>query len=230
MIRTEIAPAGLAPADMTLDELKPVLVEAMLPHVPFDGWTQRAIDAAAADLGILPAMARLAFPGGAVEMVDAHIAAADVKMAAALDTDEFRALKVRQKVSTAIRTRLEQAAPHREAVRRAAAVLALPGNTLRAARLSWRTADSIWRLCGDTSTDFNFYTKRALASAVYAATLLFWLNDESNAFADTWAFLDRRINGIMQIGKASARFRKTGGDRRLSPTRFLGRLRYPVED
>lgn len=219
---------AIPPTDMTLDELRPHLVEAMLPHVPFDGWTLAAVDAAATDLGIAPAMARLVFPGGAVDMVDAYIATADTAMAAALDTPEYRALKVRQKITTAIRTRLEQAIPHREAIRRSAAVLALPGNTARAARLTWRTADSIWRLAGDTATDFNHYSKRALAGSVYATTLLYWLNDESEAFADTWAFLNRRIEGIMRIEKAKARLR--GNDmERLSLARFLGRLRYPVE-
>jgi ubiquinone biosynthesis protein COQ9 len=215
--------------EMTLDELKPHLIDAMLTHVPFDGWTHAAVDAAAADLGLLPAMARLAFPGGAIDMVDAYIATADVKMAAALDTDAFRALKVRQKITTAIRTRLEQAAPHREAIRRSAAVLALPGNAGRAARLTWRTADSIWRACGDTSTDLNHYSKRALAGAVYATTLLYWLNDESPDFTETWAFLDRRIAGVMQIETAKARLRQVAGGERLSLARFLGRLRYPVE-
>jgi ubiquinone biosynthesis protein COQ9 len=216
-------------ADMTLDELRPHLVEAMLPHVPFDGWTRQAVDAAAADLGLAPAVARLVFPGGPVDMVDAYIATADAKMAEALDTPEFRALKVRQKITTAIRTRFEQAAPHREAIRRSAAVLALPGNTARAARLTWRTADNIWRAAGDTSTDFNHYSKRALAGAVYAATLLYWLNDESPDFADSWAFLDRRIAGVMQIEKAKARLKGGTGGERLSLARFLGRLRYPVE-
>jgi ubiquinone biosynthesis protein COQ9 len=216
-------------ADMTLDELRPHLVEAMLPHVPFDGWTHQAVAAAAADMGLSPSIARLVFPGGAVDMVDAYIATADVKMAAALDTPEFRALKIRQKITSAIRTRLEQAIPHREAIRRSSAVLALPGNAGRAARLTWRTADSIWRLAGDTSTDFNHYSKRALAGAVYAATLLYWLNDESEDFADSWAFLDRRIEDIMRIEKAKARLKGIGGGERLSPARFFGRLRYPVE-
>jgi ubiquinone biosynthesis protein COQ9 len=215
-------------AEMTLDELTPHLVEAMLPHVPFDGWTWAAVDAAARDMGIAPAMARLAFPGGAIDMVDAYIATADAKMAAALDTAEYRVLKVRQKITAAIRTRLEQAAPHREAIRRSAAILALPGNALRAARLTWRTADNIWRAAGDTSTDFNHYSKRALAGAVYAATLLFWLDDESEDHEATWAFLDRRIEGVMRIEKAKARL-KAGTGQRLSPARFLGRLRYPVE-
>jgi ubiquinone biosynthesis protein COQ9 len=213
-------------AEMTLDELRPHLVAAMLPHVPFDGWTMAAVEAAAADLAIAPAMARLAVPGGAVDMVDAYIATADTKMAEALDTPEFHALKVRQKITTAIRTRLEQAIPHREAIRRSAAVLALPGNAPRAARLTWRTADNIWRLAGDTATDFNHYSKRTLAGSVYAATLLYWLHDESEGFAETWAFLDRRIEGIMRIEKLKARFK---GGERLSPVRFLGRLRYPVE-
>ena len=215
--------------DLTLDALRPRLVEAMLPHVPFDGWSAAALEAGARDLGVDPAVARLAFPGGPVDMVDAYIRLADERMLAALDTDAFRALKVREKITGAIRTRLEQAAPHREAIRRSAAVLALPGNAARAARLTWRTADSLWRAAGDTSTDFNHYSKRALAGAVYAATLLTWLNDESEDFADTWAFLDRRIAGVMRIEKAKARLR-TAAPERLSLARFLGRLRYPVEN
>ncbi len=215
-------------AEMTLDELRPHLVEAMLPHVPFDGWTERALEAAAGELGVSPAVARLAFPGGAFEMVDAYIQTADVKMLAALDNPVFHDLKIRAKITTAIRTRLEQAALHREAIRRAASVLSFPPNAPRTARLTWRTADTIWRLAGDTSTDFNHYSKRALAGSVYAATLLYWLNDESEDSADTWAFLDRRIADVMRIETAKARLKGNGQDRP-SLLRFLGRLRYPVE-
>ncbi|WP_199555624.1 COQ9 family protein [Sandaracinobacteroides hominis] len=224
---TEIA--NLAPRDMTLDELRPLLVEAMLPHVPFDGWSDKTVDAAAADLGVAPAAARLVFAGSAIAMVEAMIAGADAKMAAALDSDAFRALKVREKITAAIRTRLEQAAPHREAVRRAAHILAQPQNALRAMRASWATADAIWRAAGDSSTDFNHYSKRTLAAGVYAATLLYWLGDDSEDFADTWAFLDRRIADVMRIETAKAKLKPSGGDERLSLARFLGRLRYPVE-
>jgi ubiquinone biosynthesis protein COQ9 len=215
-------------ADMTLDELRPHLVEAMLPHVPFDGWTEGALETAAAELGVKPAVARLAFPGGAFQMVDAYIRTADAKMIAALDNPEFHALKVRQKITTAIRTRLGQAAPHREAIRRAAAVLAFPANARKTAGLTWRTADTIWRLAGDTATDFNHYSKRALAGSVYAATLLYWLNDESEGSADTWAFLDRRIANVMAIETTKAKLKARGGERPSLLT-FLGRLRYPVE-
>lgn len=213
---------------MTMDELRPHLVEAMLPHVPFDGWSRTAAEAALADLGLKTALAGIAFPGGPFQMVDAYTALADARMTAALDTPEFRALKVRQKITAAIRTRLEQAAPHREAVRRATTLMALPLNAPRALKLGWRTADAIWRAAGDTSTDFNHYSKRTLAGAVYAATLLVWLNDDSEDFADTWAFLDRRIANVMQIEKAKARLRTPDDGERLSPLRFLGRLRYPV--
>ena len=216
-----------APTDMTLDELRPVLVEAMLPHVPFDGWGRAALEAAARDIGILPATARLAFPGGAAQMVEAYVARADARMREALDTPAFHGLKVRERITTAIRTRLEQAAPHREAARRAVNILAQPRNAPLAARLSWQTADSIWRLAGDTATDFNHYSKRTLAAAVYSATLIYWLADESEGSADSWAFLDRRIANVMQIEKAKARFR--GDGERPSLVRFLGRLRYPVE-
>lgn len=219
--------ATLSPKDMTLDELKPLLVEAMRPHVAFDGWSQAALEAAAADIGILPATARVAFPGGAPEMLEAYVALADARMQDALDTPEFRALKVREKITRAIRTRLEQAAPHKEAARRAVTLLAQPRNAALSARLSWRTADSIWRLAGDTATDFNHYSKRALAAAVYSATLLYWLGDDSDGHADSWAFLDRRIDNVMQIEKVKARIRPAA--ERPSLIRLLGRLRYPVE-
>lgn len=219
---------NLNSADMTLDELRPHLVEAMLPHVPFDGWSRTAAEAAAADLGLNPAIAGIAFQRGPAQMVDSYTALADAKMAAALDTPEFRALKVREKITAAIRTRLEQAAPHREAVRRATTLLAQPLNAPRALRLGWRTADAIWRAAGDSSTDFNHYSKRTLAGAVYASTLLVWLNDDSEDFADSWAFLDRRIANVMEIEKAKARLKGPADGERLSPVRFLGRLRYPA--
>jgi ubiquinone biosynthesis protein COQ9 len=213
--------------DPTLDELAPRLVAAMLPHVPFDGWSRRALDAAAADAGIDPEIARLAFPGGAPDMIAAYIRQADADLLAACDTPEFRAMKVRAKVTAAIRTRLEAAAPHREAIRRAATILSLPGNAALAARLTWGTADAIWRAAGDTATDFNHYSKRAIAGAVYSATLFYWLGDESEGFADTWAFLDRRIAGVMAFEKWKAKLGAPA--ERPSLVRFLGRLRYPPE-
>lgn len=200
----------------------------MLPHVPFDGWTATAAAAAEADLGLVAGTARLAFPGGAADMVDGWIASLDADMAAALNTDPFRALKVREKITTAIRTRLELAAPHKEALRRAAAILATPTSLPRATRIGWRTADALWRAAGDTSTDFSHYSKRALAGAVYSATLLYFLNDDSEDHADTWAFLDRRIANVMRIETAKARLKPAG--HHFSPARFLGRLRYPVAD
>lgn len=221
--------AALSPQDMTLDELRPLLAEAMLVHVPFDGWSKKAAKAAAVDLGVSPAIAGLAFPDGGIDMIGAYLALADARMLAALDNPEYRALKVRQRISQAILTRLQAAAPHREAVRRAVALMALPRHSPRAASHAWKTADAIWFAAGDTATDFNHYTKRALAAAVYTSTLLVWLNDDSNDFADTRAFLDRRIDNVMQFEKVKGKLRNLGGgSERPSLVRFLGRLRYPA--
>ncbi len=212
--------------DQTPTELRPALVEAMLPHVPFDGWGQTSLSAAAGDIGVPVAVARLAFTGPA-DMAEAYITWADREMEAAMAAMDVPAMKVRERIRVAVSTRLEQAEPHREAVRRAAAILSQPQNAGRAAKTLWRTVDSIWRAAGDTSTDYNFYTKRAILSAVYSATLLYWLNDTSEDRADTHAFLDRRIAGIMAFEKTKARvLGLTGGWP--SAVRFLGRLRYPA--
>lgn len=214
------------PAEMTLDELRPLLAAALPADAAFDGWNARALEATAARLGIDPKVAALAFPGGAVAMIDAWFATVDAAMRTACPLDAMAKLKIRERITTLVEARLAILAPNREALRRAQAVLASPFNAATAARLGWRAADAMWRQAGDTATDYNYYTKRAILSGVYATTLMVFVNDEGEDWADTRAFLARRIEGVMQFEKVKARVLK-GRELAFSPARFLGRLRYP---
>lgn len=184
---------------MEREALRTALVEAVLPEVPFDGWSAAALKAAAAGLGLEADTVERAFPQGPRDAIEHWSALADQALLDQLAAVELGALKVRQRIATAVRLRLTIAAPHREAVRRAMAVLALPTNQALAWRLLYRTVDSIWYGTGDRSTDFSFYTKRAILAAVYSATLLYWLDDASEEFADTWAFLDRRLEDALRL-------------------------------
>ena len=219
--------AAIPPDEMTLDELRVALAPLIPAEAAFDGWSRLALARAAERLGIPPARARLVFPQGGVDMIDAWFATIDDAMAAARPPGEIAALKVRDRIRTLVWTRIELAAPHREAVRRALAVLALPQNLARASCLAWRAADAIWRLAGDEATDLSHYTKRATLVAVYGSTLLAWLDDQSDGFAETAAFLDRRIDEVMRFERAKARLRPSAGEH-FSLARFLGRLRYPA--
>lgn len=181
------------------------LLQAVLPHVVFDGWSERAIKAGARDIGLGAGAARALFPDGVVELIELHSQNTDRRLAAWLATSDLSALRVRERIITGVRHRLEMAASDREAVRRAVTVLSLPGNTLRGMRLLYATVDTIWRAAGDTATDWNFYSKRGLLAAVYSATVLYWLQDESPEYEDTWGFLDRRIDDVMKVPKATAR-------------------------
>jgi ubiquinone biosynthesis protein COQ9 len=194
-------------ADHLLAE-KRALLAAMLPHVPFDGWNARALGLAARDCGYEPAMTTRAFPGGAADVLDFWVAETDAAMLRALESRDLAALKVRDRVKLAVLTRLELVAMHREAVRRALALEALPQHAPRALKQLYRTVDAIWYVAGDTATDFNFYTKRMLLAGVYAATLLHWLDDKSEGFASTAAFLDRRLADVMRIQQAKGRLGK----------------------
>ncbi|GAB4174833.1 MAG: COQ9 family protein [Thalassobaculales bacterium] len=200
------------------------IIQAMLAHVPFEGWSASALAATGRDLGLPEGAAELAFPGGISDVLTVHLEEADRQMLAGLAQHDLSVLKVRQKVALAIRLRLEQAAPHKEAVRRALALLATPRHAPLAPRALYRTVDAIWRACGDRATDFNFYTKRGLLAAVYMATLLHWLDDRSEGHAATWAFLDRRIGEVMKIPQATGRLRGAI-DRLPSPLRLWQRLR-----
>lgn len=213
--------------DLTLDEIRAALAPGIADNAAFDGWSDAARDMAAEAAGIDRDLARLAFADGAVEMIDAWFAHVDEVMAATLPAETLGAMKIRARIAALVEARLAAVAPNRESLRRALAILALPQNVARAARLGWRSVDTMWRLAGDTATDYNHYTKRAMLLAVYGATVTVFLDDDSEDHADTRAFLARRIDGIMRFEKAKAGFVKRY-EHRPSLSRFVGRLRYPV--
>jgi ubiquinone biosynthesis protein COQ9 len=159
-------------------------------------------------------------------MIDCYIQEVDRALEAWFTPKRLQRMKVREKIRALVWHRLEIMTPAREAVRRALAILAMPQNVPLALRVGWRTADLMWRIAGDTSTDFNHYTKRMTLGAVYGSTLLVWLDDQTEDFSETAGFLDRRIDDVMKIEKFKAEWRGSS-DQRLSLSRFLGRLRYP---
>lgn len=217
----------MLPADPTLDEIRAALAPLIADNAAFDGWTNEALTLAADSAGVDQDVARLAFTGGAVAMIDAWFAYVDNAMTIAVPDVALQRMKIRARITALVEARLAAVADNREALRRALAVLAMPQNIARATRLGWRTVDLIWRQAGDTATDYNHYTKRTILGGVYAATITVFINDESEDWADTRAFLGRRIEGIMRFEKAKAGF-VARTENLPSLSRFIGRLRYPV--
>lgn len=213
------------PEDPTLDEVRAYLAPDIAAQAAFDGWNEKAVLAAAELADIDADLARLSFNEGPVDMIDAWFESVDMRMAEKLPQDQLDAMKVRERITALVEARLEILEPDREGLRRAQAILAAPPHLRRAAKLGWRAADRMWRLAGDTATDYNHYTKRTLLSAVYGSTLSVFLDDESENFQNTRAFLGRRIENVMQFEKMKAKLTNPGGER-FSVARFLGRLRY----
>lgn len=199
------------------------LLAAMLAHVPFDGWTAKALSAAAADCGYDSGLLQRAFPGGAPEALEAWVAETDRAMLAVLAGRDLETMKVRDRVRTAIVIRFELVAAHREAIRRALALEALPQHAPRALAQLYRTVDAIWYAAGDTATDFNFYSKRLLLAGVYGTTLLHWLDDKSEGFASTADFLDRRLADVMRIQQVKGRLSRLA-EKLPNPLRGLRRV------
>jgi ubiquinone biosynthesis protein COQ9 len=200
------------------------LIEAMLPDVPFDGWSRAALRAAARRIGMPAAEALTLFSNGPADFVARFSHWADRRMLDRLETLPLGELRVPERVALAINTRLEIVEPWREAVRRAVTVLALPQNAPMALRLLYDTVDAVWYAAGDSSTDFSFYTKRATLAGIYAATLMYWLEDRSPGCAETRAFLDRRLADVARIGSARRRL-ATAVDHLPNPFRLLRPLR-----
>jgi ubiquinone biosynthesis protein COQ9 len=213
--------------DATLDEIAVQLAPAIAANAAFDGWGDEARDTAADGAGVDRDVALLAYPRGQVDMVAAWFRSIDAEMLARVTPADLATMKVRQRITALVEARLAIAAPDREALRRALAILALPQNVAMGARLGWSAADTIWRAAGDTATDYNHYTKRTILAGVYAATVTVFLDDDSDGWADTRAFLGRRIDGILRFEKTKAGLLARAAYRP-SLSRFIGRLRYPV--
>lgn len=184
------------------------IIEKALPSVPFDGWSMATLQNAAVAAGYKRTDVIRIFPGGAIDAVDAFIQQGDARLLETLQGYNLETMKIRERVATAVRLRISGDETHREAVRKATALEAMPFNAHRALRNLYQTVDTIWYAIGDTSTDFNFYTKRMMLAAVYASTLLYWLDDKSPGFTATWEFLDRRIENVMTIEKAKYSFKQ----------------------
>jgi ubiquinone biosynthesis protein COQ9 len=188
--------------------LKEAVVEAALPHIPFDGFTDKVLNEAAAEAGVNARDVPRLFPDGPLSLVEAFSETTDRQMEARLAKARLSAMKIRERISKAVLTRIDILRPHKEAARRAAAFLTLPPHAGRGMTLLYRTVDAIWRATGDTSTDFNFYTKRAILAAVYSATLMRWFTDASDDEAETNTFLARRIDDVMRFEKFKAQIRE----------------------
>ena len=205
------------------EDQRGALIEAMLPNVPFDGWSRPALRAAARHVGMPADEALALFPNGAAELVACFSRWTDRQMLDRLEAMGLEPLRIPERIALAITTRLEILAPRREAVRRALSVLVLPQHAPLGLRLLYGTVDGIWYAAGDRATDFRFYTKRGTLAGVYAATLLYWLDDSSPDFGDTCAFLDRRLAEVASIGKAGQRF-EVALERLPNPLRLLGQF------
>ncbi|RKF20784.1 COQ9 family protein [Altericroceibacterium spongiae] len=212
--------------NLTLDEIRLQLAPAIADAAIFDGWTEEALMASADSLGVDRDVARIAFPGGAIDMIAAWIGFVDQRMAEECPEERMAALPIRERIRTLVQFRLDAVLGREEAIRRALAIQAMPQNVARSVKFGWHSADAMWRLAGDRATDYNYYTKRTILAGIYAATLAVFIEDESEGKVETRDFLDRRIAGVMKFEKVKAQWLKPRDH--FSPVRFLGRLRYPA--
>ena len=215
-------------ADLTLDELRLALAPGIAEAAIFDGWCDAALDMAADQLGADRVVARLAYKDdGAMGMICAWIETIDRQMMLDLPPEKLAEIKIRERIRSLVQYRLDAVAGQEEALRRALAIMAMPRNAPRALKTGWNSADVMWRLAGDTATDYNHYTKRAILASIYGATLAVFVDDESEGKAETRAFLERRIDGVMTFERVKAKWLNPDRES-FSVSRFLGRLRYPA--
>jgi ubiquinone biosynthesis protein COQ9 len=208
-----------------LEEIRRKLALSLGENAVFDGWSEAAVDSAAKSEGVDPAQARLAVPKDQAGKIELYIRGVDRALEEWFTPERLDGLKIREKIRAIVWKRLEIMEPAREAVRRALSILAMPQNVPAGLKAGWRAADVMWRIAGDTSTDYNHYTKRMMLGGVYGSTLLVWLDDQSEGWAGTASFLDRRIDDVMKIEKLKADWKN---QEHFSVSRFLGRLRYPA--
>jgi ubiquinone biosynthesis protein COQ9 len=192
------------------DELgaKEKVLAKALTDAAFDGFTEAGLAKAGKAAGLDKEEIRRLFPDGALSLIEFYSLWADGEMEKRLKAMDLAKMKIRERITAAVLARLSVLRPNKEAARRAVATLSLPMHAAKAPKLLYHTVDTMWRAVGDTSTDFNFYTKRGILAGVYGATLLRWFNDQSEEEKVTRDFLAARIENVMQFEKFKAEARK----------------------
>lgn len=185
--------------------MREAVLAAALPHAAFDGFTDSVLQKAGAEAGVEAVTLSRLFEGGPISLIEFYSAWADGEMEARLAATDLKAMKIRERIAAAVKARLAVLAPNKEAARRAAALLSLPMHAALGAKLVYRTVDAMWRSAGDTSTDFNFYTKRGILAGVYGSTAMRWFNDAGEDEKATDEFLAARIENVMQFEKFKAK-------------------------
>jgi ubiquinone biosynthesis protein COQ9 len=204
-LKTEAPEAETQTPPRDDQQMREAVLAAALPHAAFDGFTDSVLQNAGVEAGVAkPELARL-FENGPTSLVEFYSTHTDVQMEKRLGEMDLKAMKIRERIATAVKTRLAILKPHKEAARRAAAFLSLPVHAALGAKLMYHTVDSMWRAAGDTSTDFNFYTKRGILAGVYGSTAVRWFNDTSEDEKATDEFLAARIENVMQFEKFKAK-------------------------
>lgn len=213
---------------MSIDRMRDDILLATLPNIVFDGWSEQALRDGAAMTDHEATALHRAFPGGVPDLVEHFVDWTNREMLNALEARPLAEMKVREKIALALRTHFELLEPHREAERRLMAWLAMPQNVALGMRLLYRTVDAMWFAAGDTSTDYNHYTKRALLAAVLSSSTFYWLDDQSEDRTETWAFIDRRLSDVMSVGKATASLGRVGSllSHLPNPLRFARQVRH----
>lgn len=211
----------------SLEALRRQLAPAIADAAAFDGWTAEAVTQAADMAGVDRDLAAFAFREGQMAMISAWIGHVDAEMERSTPASSLTGLPIRERIRRLVMARLDAVTGREEALTRALAIMALPANLAAATRLGWHSADAMWRLAGDTASDYNHYTKRAILAGIYAATLHVFAREKDPEKPETRAFLDRRIEGIIRFEKAKAQVLRKP-EERFSVGRLLGRLRYPA--
>ena len=204
------------------------LMQTALPNVAFDGWSNSTFVAACREADISERKARLFCPRGALDLAIAFHKWGDDQFETAFTKKKISELKVREKIRKAVELRIKLASD-KEAVRRGIVLFALPIHAFEGSRLIWDTSDLIWELIGDNSEDYNWYSKRAILSAVYASTVLYWLGDNSEGSEETWHFLDRRIEDVMKFETAKVQLKTNKFTKEFSglTEKFLKTIKRP---
>lgn len=188
-------------------KIRDEILHKALPHVAFDGWVWATVVLGAQEAGYDEPMARAVFPAQVVDALDGLSDMADRGMMEALAQVDPAELRIRDRIATALLARFEVLQPYKDAVKQSSSFWAIPTRKPRGAKIVWRTADLIWDWAGDESTDYNRYTKRGLLSGIIVSTTLAWFEDDGESMDSTKAFLDRRIENVMQLGKVVGRFK-----------------------
>ena len=184
---------------VNLNKLRYQILLKAKEHVSKCGWNDKLFYNIASKSKFKFSEIAVLFPEGYITLLEMYLDTVNNQMTEDSKKINLIRLRVHERVKELVILRLKIMSREKELISKTYFHLLLPQNFKIASRCLYKAVDQIWFVAGDNSTDFNFYSKRAILASIYTLTMIHFINNDN--MDETLSVLNKLLKRVSKIPK-----------------------------